>query len=514
MPPNILFIMSDDHASRAISCYGGGINATPHLDRLAREGMRLDACYVTNSICTPSRAAILTGAYNHVNRVTTLDTHMDNRLPHVAKHLRAAGYRTAIFGKWHLGEGKAHEPTGFDEWSVVPGQGEYFDPVMISADGERVERGYATDIITDKCLDFLRRRDPSQPFFLMCHHKAPHRSFEPHPRHRHLYADGAIPVPETFEDTYENRAAAAEAARMRIRRDMTYRDLGLVQPEGGDEIGERLTDGHPDRLVPELKEGARLALIDAATGTTHLFDDPRALAHFKYQRYMMRYLQTIQCVDDNVGRLLDYLDAEGLARNTIVIYTSDQGFFCGEHGWFDKRFMYEESLKMPFLVRFPAAIRAGATSARIATNVDFAPTFLDYAGATIPSYMQGASMRPIFEEDAQAAPAEVAYHRYWMHRDEYHNAYAHYGVRDARWKLIYWYNDPLGQPGAHGGGEKPEWELFDCVADPHELNNLANDPAHADAFAAMLARLDAKMAEIGDIPEHDSAQALAARGLA
>ena len=189
------------------------------------------------------RAAILTGTYNHVNQVTTLDTHMDNRLPNVAKHLRASGYQTAIFGKWHLGEGKAHEPMGFDEWAVVPGQGDYFDPVMIDGDGEHVEPGYATDIITDKCLDFLKSRDDERPFFLMCHHKAPHRSFEPHPRYRHLYADGNLPVPETFWDDYSNRSAAAAAAKMRIRSDMTYKDLGLVQPEGGEEVGERLTPG-------------------------------------------------------------------------------------------------------------------------------------------------------------------------------------------------------------------------------------------------------------------------------
>lgn len=507
--PNILFIMSDDHAARAISSYGSGLNSTPNLDRIANEGMRLDNCYVTNSICTPSRAAIITGTYNHVNQVTTLDTHIDNRLPNVAKFLQAAGYRTAIFGKWHLGEGKAHEPTGFDEWSVLPGQGEYFDPVMIDRDGEKAETGYATDIITDKCLDFLSRRDADQPFFLMCHHKAPHRSFEPHPRHRHLYADGTLPVPETFNDDYANRAAAAAAARMRIRADMTYKDLGLVQPEGGTEVGELLIPGWKDRKVPEIGPGQELRLVDALSGENYVFTDPDELALFKYQRYMMRYLQTIAAVDENVGRLLDYLDAEGLSENTIVIYTSDQGFFLGEHGWFDKRFMYEESLQMPFLVRYPAAIEPGATSSRIATNVDFAPTFLDYAGIRIPSFMQGVSLRPMFEQTAGADWQGVAYHRYWMHKDQFHNAFAHYGVRDARYKLIYWYNDPLGQLGAHSGDEPPEWELFDCVEDPFELHNRAADPAYASVFVDMLSKLDRKMAEIGDLPEHDSAAVLA-----
>jgi arylsulfatase A-like enzyme len=507
--PNILFIMSDDHAARAISCYGSGLNSTPNLDRIANEGMRLDNCYVTNSICTPSRAAIITGTYNHVNQVTTLDTHIDNRLPNVARHLRSAGYQTAIFGKWHLGEGKAHEPTGFDEWAVVPGQGEYFDPVMIDKDGEKVEPGYATDIITDRCLDFLSRRDAERPFFLMCHHKAPHRSFEPHPRHRHLYADGKLPVPETFNDDYANRAAAAAAAKMRIRTDMTYKDLGLMQPEGGTEVGELLVPGWKDRKVPDIEPGQELRLVDALSGQNYLFNDPTELALFKYQRYMMRYLQTIASIDENVGRLLDYLDAEGLRENTIVIYTSDQGFFLGEHGWFDKRFMYEESLQMPFLIRYPAAIPAGTTSSKIATNVDFAPTFLDYASVHLPNYMQGVSMRPLLEQTAGADWRDVAYHRYWMHKDEFHNAFAHYGVRDARYKLIYWYNDPLGQPGAQAGDEPPEWELFDCTEDPFELHNRANDPAFASIFIDMLSKLDRKMAEIGDLPEHDSGTVLA-----
>ncbi|HVW91470.1 MAG TPA: sulfatase [Devosia sp.] len=504
MRPNILFIMSDDHAAQAISCYGHGLNRTPNLDRIADEGMRLDNCYVTNSICTPSRASILTGTYNHVNTVTTLDTHIDNRLPNVAKHLRRAGYQTAIFGKWHLGEGKAHEPTGFDEWSVVPGQGEYFDPVMIDKDGPKTIEGYATDIITDKCLDFLDRRDPERPFFLMCHHKAPHRNFQPHPKYRSLYSDEDLPIPETFRDDYRNRAAAAAAAKMRVKSDMTYDDLGLAQPEGGNEVGEPMFPGMRNRKVPELAEGGSMTLVDIETGENFAFTDPVALAEFKYQRYIKRYLRTVASIDENVGRLLDYLDEKDLARDTIVIYTSDQGFFLGEHGWFDKRFMYEESLRMPFLIRYPKAIEAGTTSSKIAMNVDFAPTFLDYAELPVPSYMQGTSMRPLLEQTADESWQDVAYHRYWMHKEFIHNAFAHYGVRDDRYKLIYWYNDPLEQPGALPGDEPPEWELFDCQEDPYELVNRADDPAYAEVFRMMLGKLDAKMAEIGDIPEHDS----------
>lgn len=502
--PNILFIMSDDHASRAISAYGGGLNRTPNLDRLADEGMRHDATYVTNSICTPSRAAILCGTYNHVNCVTTLDTRLDNRLPNVAKHLRAAGYRTGIFGKWHLGEGPAHQPTGFDEWAVVPGQGEYWDPPFDTPEGRRRVPGYATDIITDMSLDFMERCGDA-PFFLMCHHKAPHRNWQYHPRHAGLWADGDVPLPETFDDDYANRAAAAAAARMRVRSDMVYNDLGLVQPEGAAaRAGELLIGGWPDRKVPELMPGETITVTCAETGERHTFDDPQAFAVFRYQRYMKRYLRTVQAIDDGVGRLLDFLDERGLAEDTLVIYTSDQGFFLGEHGWFDKRFMYEESLRMPFLVRYPAGISAGSTSRDIACNVDFAPTFLDYAGAPCPNYVQGRSLRPVLEGRTPDDWEQIAYHRYWMHNDVFHGAWAHYGVRGPRYKLIYWYNKDLGQAGARPLEAPPEWELFDCEADPHELLNRADDPAHAEVFDRMLAALDARMAQIGDIPEHDS----------
>ncbi|HTV67662.1 MAG TPA: sulfatase/phosphatase domain-containing protein, partial [Rhizobiaceae bacterium] len=281
-----------------------------------------------------------------------------------------------------------------------------------------------------------------------------------------------------------------------------------VQPEGGDEVGELSYASSTSRKVPELKPGEALTLVDSENGQTYVFTDETALAMFKYQRYIKRYLRTVASIDENVGRLLDYLDEAGLADDTIVIYTSDQGFFLGEHGWYDKRFMYEESLRMPFLVRYPRAIEAGAISADIAMNVDFAPTFLDYAGIRVPSYMQGTSMRPIFEQETGAWRQDVAYHRYWMHKDFVHNIFAHYGVRDERYKLIYWYNDPLGQAGAMAGDEPAEWELFDCKTDPHELVNRAADPAHAGVFRDMLRKLDAKMAEIGDLPEHESARVL------
>ena len=341
--PNILFIMADDHASKAVSCYGAGINHTPNIDRLAAEGMKFNHCYVTNSICTPSRAAILTGTHNHVNQVYTLDSKLNNRLPNVAKHLRSGGYQTAMIGKWHLGEGRAHEPTGFDFWSVIPGQGAYYDPEFIEMGEEIIEEGYATDIITDKSLAWMKARDPKNPFFLMCHHKAPHRSWEFDEKHRHLYTD-PIKLPDTFTDDYKNRAKAAKVAKMRVADDLTYFDLGLAQPNGGNAtVGTKVEhkwSSHPRKIPsPSTTSLTSLRLIDSDTGTIHTFTTPTQLAEFKYQRYMQRYLRTIQSIDDNVGRLLDYLDREALAANTVVIYTSDQGFFLGEHGWFDKRFM-------------------------------------------------------------------------------------------------------------------------------------------------------------------------------
>ena len=499
--PNILFIMADDHASKAISCYGGGINHTPNIDRIAHEGMRFDHCYVTNSICTPSRATILTGTYNHVNAVTTLETPINNRLPNVAKHLKTGGYQTAIIGKWHLGEGKAHEPSGFDFWSVLPGQGDYFDPLFIEMGELLTEEGYITDIITDKSLDWLSKADKQKPFFLMCHHKAPHREWEPHPKNRSLFMDDVV-VPSTFDDNYKNRARAAAEAKMRIKDDLTYDDLGLVQPEGGGEVGEKSRPFSSKRKIPNPEDASALCLIDKITGEKFRFNSREELSQFKYQRYIKRYLRTIASIDESVGRLLDYLDTHNLARDTLVVYTSDQGFFLGEHGWFDKRFMYEESLQMPFLARFPSEVAAGSICSQIACNVDFAPTFLDFAGLTIPSYMQGESLKPLLNQTDIQNWQQVAYHRYWMHRDPDHNAYSHYGIRTQKYKLIYWYNEGFDLPGTNHGGEDKEWELFDCEQDPLELFNIFNDPNYHEIIVKLTQILEEKMQEIGDEPAH------------
>lgn len=505
--PNIIFIMADDHASKAISCYGAGINNTPNIDRLATEGMKFNHCYVTNSICTPSRAAILTGTHNHVNGVMTLDNTINKHIPNVAKHLRTGGYRTAMVGKWHMGEAKENEPTGFDYWSVLPGQGDYWDPEFIGPGGHAVENGYVTDIITDKCLDWITQtsRDEAQkdkPFFVMCHHKAPHRSWECDDKHRHLYADKPIRVPETYTDDYKNRAKAASVAKMRVAEDLTYQDLGLVQPDGGNRVGERVVQesGSAQRKIPT---DPSIKLIDKDDGTVFTFRNATELSQFKFQRYMQRYLRVIQSVDDNVGRMLEYLERNGLAENTIVIYTSDQGFFLGEHGWFDKRFMYEESFQMPFLVRYPAEIAPGSVCNDIICNVDFAPTFLDFARLRLPSYMQGVSFRQLLRGQTPEDWQQVAYHRYWMHNDIIHQAYAHYGVRDQRYKLIYWYNEHLEVLGARPGAEnEKEWELFDCQEDPLELFNIYHDPKCQQVVERMTRLLENKMEEIGDVPVH------------
>ncbi len=494
--PNILFIMSDDHAANAISAYGSKVNQTPNIDRLAHEGARLDHCYVTNSICTPSRGAILTGTYNHVNCVTTLATHIDNRLPNVAKHLQYEGYQTAIVGKWHLGRGPEHCPTGFDFWSVLLGQGDYYNPSFDEMGSSVKEEGYVTDIIADKCLNWLEERDEDKPFFLMCHHKAPHRSWDPKEEHRNLYTD-EIPRPVTFDDDYANRAEAAAAAKMRISEDLTYYDIDLVVPENPS--GES-SFGNPKVPWPDDLEGFELTC--ALSGETFTFANHDELKKFKYQRYMRKYLQVVHSVDENVGRLLDYLDEKGLAEDTVVIYTSDQGFYLGEHGWFDKRFIYEESFQMPYLMRYPKEIAAGTVNTDMTCNVDFAATWLDYAETTVPSYMQGRSFRQNLRGETPEDWTDIAYQRYWMNRDNPHNVYAHYGIRNERYKLIYWYDQDLGQPGACPGEGKAEWELFDLDKDPLELFNLANDPEYAEVKKQMKVKLDAHMLKIGDVPVH------------
>ena len=452
--------MSDDHAAHAMSCYGSRINETPNLDRIAEQGMRFDNCFCTNSICTPSRATILTGTYSHVNNVTTLASKLDGRLPTFPKALRQSGYQTAVVGKWHLGHGGIHDPTGFDYWNVLPGQGVYHDPTMIEMGKEKVVPGYVTDVITDISLEWLRARDRSRPFCLLTHHKAPHRPWDPDEKHARMYEDADVPEPDTFNDDYANRARAAGDARMRVESDMNARDLKAPVPED---------------LSPEEEKS------------------------WKYQRYIKDYLRCIASIDDNVGRMLDYLDEEGLTEDTIVIYTSDQGFFLGDHGWYDKRFMYEESLRMPFLIRYPREIEAGTANDGMILNVDFPPTLLDLAGVDVPEHMQGASFRPLLRGQLPEEWQTSMYYRYWMHLAG-HNIYAHYGVRTLKHKLIYYYADALGQPGAVDDPKAPEWELFDLELDPMELKNVYDDPAYAEVVRDLKAELRRLQEKVGDEP--------------
>ena len=466
--PNFVFVMSDDHAAHAISAYGSRINETPNLDRIADGGMRFDACFCTNSICTPSRAALLTGTYNHVNGVTTLDTHMDNRLDTYPKRMQAAGYQTAVFGKWHLGHGPEHDPTGFDRWRVLPGQGHYHNPVMLEprADGrghDVVERaGYVTDLITDDSIEWLDQRDPDRPFALMVHHKAPHRTWEPARRHFAMYDGDDIPEPNTFWDDHDTRADVVKAMRMPMMDLDPVVDLKATVPDG-------LTDDEEIR--------------------------------WRYQRYIKDYLRVIAAIDESVGRLLDWLDDHGLADDTVVVYTSDQGFFLGDHGWFDKRMMYEESLAMPFLVRYPAMVDAGTTCDEMILNVDVAPTFLELAGVDVPDEVQGRSFVPLLAGETPADWQQSMYYRYWMHRDGAHDVPAHYGVRTKTHKLIGYYNDPLGQEGARGPADPPEWELYDLVADPAELHNVIGDRATLGIVRELRRLQD----EVGDDP-HTAAE--------
>lgn len=466
--PNILFIMSDDHAADAISAYGSRVNQTPNIDRIAREGVRFDRCFVTNSICSPARATILTGKYSHLNGVPAFNR-FDGSQPTVAKYLQAAGYFTGMIGKWHLGS----EPTGFDRWTVLPGQGVYFDPKFTDAAHTWQIKGYASDVITDLAIDFLDHRPTDQPFFLMCHHKAPHRPWEPDAKHKAMFADKEIPEPPTLMDDYATRTDAIHENKMRVFDDLTRRDLKLEPPS--DLKG-------PARAQWLDVKPTEVEIVDAAGNKQTLRGD--ALNHWKYQRYMRDYLACVQSVDDNVGRLLDYLDAHRLAENTIVIYTSDQGFFLGDHGLFDKRFMYEPSLRAPFVVRWPAVIQPGRVEKDMIINTDFAPTFLDAAGLATPADMQGRSLLPLLRGETPADWRKSMYYRYYDDPSE-HNVRAHYGVRTERYKLIYFWT-------------KDQWELYDLAKDPNELNNVYGDPAYANAVTELKAELARLKKEVKD----------------
>ena len=466
--PNILYIMSDDHAYQAVSAYGHGLNQTPNIDRIANEGMRFNNCFVTNSISGPSRACILTGKFSHKNGFYDNGgkTTFDGSQQTLPKLMQAGGYHTGIVGKWHL----RSTPTGFDFYSIHYNQGDYYNPDFMENGEKRVHyEGYATDLTADNAIKFLKDCDEEKPFFLMMHFKAPHRSWMPALSKLSMYEDVTFPIPETFYDKYEGRIAAQQQL-MRIDECMT--------------LGEDLkTYGAWDAKVPtEFKRMTPEQRAEWDKTYNPIIKDFAAkqpegneLAEWKFQRYMRDYLKCISSVDDNIGRVLNYLEQMGELDNTIIIYTSDQGFYLGEHGWFDKRFMYEESLKTPFVIRYPKVISPNGVTDAMIQNIDFAPALLDLAGLPVPDDIQGESFKAVLTGEKQTAKDALYYHYY-----EYpvpHAVKKHYGVRTDRYKLIHFYNDI------------DEWEFFDLKTDPNELHNLINDPAQAENIQTLKKKL-------------------------
>lgn len=456
--PNIIFIFTDDHASHAISAYGSKINQTPNLDRIANEGIRFDNCFCTNSICAPSRAVILSGKHSHLNGVITNRETFDGSQQTFPKLLQQAGYETAMIGKWHL----KSDPTGFDFWKVLIGQGPYYNPPLKTPDGREEHTGYTTDILTNIALDWLQnQRDDDKPFMMMYQHKAPHRNWQPGPDHLTMYDDVDIPEPDDLFDDYEGRTSAALFQEMTVARELSPNDLKFTQPRN---FTPEQLDTWNKAYEPKNKAFQEADLQG---------DD---LVRWKYQRYIKDYLRCVASVDDNVGKLLDYLDESGLAENTVVVYSSDQGFYLGDHGWFDKRWMYEESLRMPLMARWPQQIKPGSVNTDLVQNLDFAETFLELAGVTPPNDMQGESLVPLLKGETPDDWRESIYYHYFEFPG-YHSVRRHYGVRTKRHKLIHYYGID-------------EWELFDLETDPDEMKSVHDDPAYAEVLSELQAELE------------------------
>jgi len=466
--PNIVFIFTDDHAQSAISAYGSEYHTTPNIDRLAQEGMLFANCLVTNSICAPSRATVLTGKYSHMNGQLTNGQLFDGSQQTFPKLLQNAGYNTAMIGKWHL----RSAPTGFDHYQVLIGQGPYYNPPIRTATDTTIIEGYTTDIITDLALDWLGDgRDDDKPFLLMYQHKAPHRNWSPGPDHLDMFDDVTFELPETFYDDYSNRSSAPAQAVMRVDKNLNANDLKITPPGN-------LTDEQMEVWM------AAYGPKNDALRESGMRDEE--LDEWKFNRYLKDYLRSVQSVDDNIGRILDFLDENGLADNTVVVYASDQGWYLGEHGWYDKRWMYEPSLKTPFIVRWPEGIEAGQVNESLVSNVDFAPTFLDMAGAEIPADMQGKSLMPVLENGTDLEFRDAFYYQYYEFPG-WHCVRRHYGVRTDRYKLIHFYGID-------------EWELFDLETDPNELNSVHGTAEYAEIQAALEVRL-AELREEYEVPE-------------
>jgi arylsulfatase A-like enzyme len=462
--PNIIFIMSDDHGYQAISAYGSNLIQTPNIDRIANGGMRFDDCFVTNSLCSPSRAVILTGQYSHLTgaRDNSFSMRIDSGIVTFPMLLQKAGYQTAMVGKWHL----LNRPAGFDYASILIGQGNYYNPDFITGDDTVREHGYATNLIMDKALNWLsNKRDKSKPFCLMIHNKAPHRNWMPDTADYKEFSDD-LPLPATFYDDYAGRGLAAHEQMMEIGKNLhLFSDLKVhaTKPLRGEHVTDLLNELARMDTMQQNALFRFYAREDARVDTTKM--TRKEYIAWKYERYIKDYLRCIRSVDRNVGRLLDYLKNAGLLDNTLIVYTSDQGFYLGEHGWFDKRFMYEQSLRTPLLIRYPAMIKAGSTCEAPVMNLDFAPTFLALAGAEVPDYMQGKSILPLLGGNTPVNWRTAIYYHYYEYPG-WHAVKRHYGIRTERYKLIHFYYDI------------DEWELYDLKKDPDEMKNVYNVPAY------------------------------------
>ncbi|WP_300598620.1 sulfatase [Niabella sp.] len=469
--PNIVYIMSDDHGYQAVSAYGYGLNHTPHIDRLAKEGVLFTQATVTNSLCAPSRAVLLTGKHSFINGKIDNESRFDWNQDNFAKQLQQHGYQTALIGKIHM-DGLLQ---GFDYSAVLIDQGEYYNPNFIINGKKQQVQGYVTDLTTDMTLDWIAKRDTSKPFCVLFHQKAPHREWLPALRHIAEYTKLKVKEPPTLFDDYKGRGTAARTAEMNILKDMNWAGDSKIPPAMMDELGLKQTltwdkaayNNNLGRMTPEERKAwdAVYDPIMADFKKRYPTMSKTELMRWRYQRYMQDYLGTVAAVDDGVGRLLDFLKANGLDENTIVIYTSDQGFYLGEHGWFDKRFMYEESLRTPLLIRYPSEIPQGKRSPSLVQNLDFAPTILDYAGVPVPKDMQGRSFRKLLN-GKDTSWRDAIYYTYYEY-PSIHMVKRHYGVRTNRYKLIHFYYDVN------------EWELYDLEKDPHEMKNVYNDPAYA-----------------------------------
>lgn len=450
-PPNVVYIMTDDHTVQMMSAYGSERASTPNLDRIADGGALFLNSFVTNALCAPSRAVLLTGKYSHANGHRTNGDTFDGSQQTFPKLLQAAGYQTAMIGKWHL----KSDPTGFDYWNILPGQGAYHDPDFIEMGERKQHAGYVTDLITDFAIDWVRGRDTENPFLLLYHHKAPHGQWIPKAEHESLFADQEISQPPTYDDDLSGRAQPVQASNSRLVPELARRWSGW----------ERFGKQAP----PEGLEG-------------------EALKDWIYQQYVKDYLRVMHSVDENVGRFLDFLEAEGLAENTIVIYTSDNGMFVGDHGMFDKRLMYEHPIRTPLAIRYPAGVEAGRRVEGFALHTDFAPTILDYAGVEIPADMQGRSLRPLLEGRTPEDWRRSFYYHYYEYPSG-HEVVPHYGVRTERYKLIHHYDTAWG-------GE-PAWELIDLETDPQERRNRYDDPANAEVIEELRGELERLRTELG-----------------